>query len=107
MDEELKQKFAPWKNRSKAWRAECDLRATLLRLDWLNNPYDRFLLARLTYAHLDYEFRQRSGSRVAQYATFQEFEQIVNAALGSYCQYFRDRIDKEIAPKSPEGAVLR
>ena len=69
MDDELRQKFAPRRNKRYAhlrgFNEEAEWAETL---DWKNSDYDFYLLTRSILVHLDSEFREKVGLRVDQLA---------------------------------------
>jgi hypothetical protein len=75
MDDELRQKFAPRRNKRYAhlrgFNEEAEWADTL---DWRTNDYDFYRLTRSILNRLDSEYREKSGLRVDQLATAEEIE---------------------------------
>jgi hypothetical protein len=85
MDDELRQKFAPRRNKRYAHRRGFNEEAEWAdTLDWRTNEYDFYRLTRSILDRLDSEYREKAGLRVDQLATAEEIENTFRACRTSY-----------------------
>jgi hypothetical protein len=75
MDDDLRQKYAPRRNkryaRLRGFNEEAKWAGTL---DWRNNEYDFFRLTRSILDRLDSEYREKWGLRIDQLASAEEIQ---------------------------------
>jgi hypothetical protein len=84
MDDELRQKFAPRRNKRCAHLRNFDDEASWAKtLDW-HNEYDFYRLTRSIIARLDSEFREKAGLRVDQLAMVEEVEKMFRTCRDLY-----------------------
>src|SRR5579859_6347172 len=77
MDDDLRQKFAPRRNKRYSHLRSFNEEAEWARsLDWRTNDYDFYLLARRIVDHVDSEYREKAGLRVDQLATAEEIQRV-------------------------------
>lgn len=85
MDDDLRQKFAPRRNKRYAhlrgFNEEAEWADTL---DWRTNEYDFHRLTRSIVDHLDSEYREKAGLRVDQLATVEEIQKVVRTCRTWY-----------------------
>lgn len=87
MDDEQKQKHAPWRNKRYAhlrgFNEEADWADTL---DWKANDYDFYRLVQSLFARLDSEYREWGGLRIDQLASREDLSAIARSAASRYRQ---------------------
>ncbi len=87
MDDDLRQKFAPRRNKRYAhlrgFNEEADWADTL---DWRTNDYDFYRLTRRILDRLDSEYRERAGLRIDQLASTEEIQKMFQTCRTWYQQ---------------------
>ena len=85
MDDDLRQKFAPRRNKRyahlRAFNEEAEWADTL---DWRANDYDFYRLARSILDRLDSTYREKWGLRVDQLATAEEIQKVFGTCRAWY-----------------------
>jgi hypothetical protein len=85
MDDDLRQKFAPRRNKRHAHLRGFDEEAKWGNaLDWQTNEYDFYRLTRSIRDHLDSEYREKAGLRIDQLATAEEIEKMFRTCRAWY-----------------------
>lgn len=85
MDDDLRQKFAPLRNKRYAHLRGFNEEAKWANtLDWQTNEYDFYRLRRSIVEHLDSEYREKCGLRVDQLATADEIEKMFRTCRDLY-----------------------
>jgi hypothetical protein len=75
MDDDLRQQFAPRRNKRYAHlRGFSEDARWADTVDWQTNEYDFYRLRRSILDHLDSEYREKGGIRIDQLATAEEIE---------------------------------
>ncbi len=84
MDDELRQKLAPRRNKRYAHRRKFDEEASWAKtLDW-RNEYDFYRLTRSIIESLDSDFREKAGLRIDQLATTEEIQKMFRTCRDVY-----------------------
>jgi hypothetical protein len=87
MDDNLRQKFAPRRNKRYAhlrpFNEEAEWADTL---DWRTNDYDFYRITRSIVDHLDSEYREKWGLRVNQLTTPEEIQNCFRTCRTWYCE---------------------
>ena len=85
MDDDLRQKFAPRRNKRYAHLRGFNEEAKWAdALDWQTNEYDFYRLRRSIIEHLDSEYREKGGLRIDQLATADEIEKMFRTCRNFY-----------------------
>ena len=85
MDDDLRQKSAPRRNKRYAHlRGFNDESAWARTLEWQTNEYDFYRLRNSIIDHLDSEFREKAGVRIDQLATTEEIEKMFRTCRALY-----------------------
>jgi len=85
MDDDLRQQFAPRRNKRYAHLRGFNVAATWAEtLDWQTNEYDFYRLFRSILEHLDSEYREKGGLRLDQLATAEEIEKMFRTCCTWY-----------------------
>jgi len=87
MDDDLRQKFAPRRNKRfahlRGFNEEAEWADTL---DWKSNDYDFFRLFQSLFDRLDSDYRERFALRIAQLSTRDELLSLACSAASWYLQ---------------------
>ncbi len=87
MDDDLRQKFAPRRNKRfahlRGFNEDAEWADTL---DWKSNDYDFFRLFQSLFDRLDSDYRERFGLRIAQLSSRDELLSLARSAASWYQQ---------------------
>ena len=85
MDDDLRKKYAPQRNKRYAHLRDFTDEAKLANgFDWKNNQYDFYRLSRSIMDRLDSEFREKVGVRVDQLASAEEIGKVFRSCCNLY-----------------------